>query len=465
MSILSASAQGASLLIVFQIISRGFTFIVNQVLLRFLSPEVLGLSAQLDLYSITVLSFARESIRVACQRQRSSIQTVVNFGFLPVFIGAPLAYGLAVLYQRAELPDVPYFVPSLFIYGVSAVIELLSEPSFIVSQQLLLYRLRASTEAIATFGRCLATCGTAIYAARIGKEIGVLPFALGQLAYSVLLLISYTGQIYFQDTKESFSLLPRTIETSKPGQYTLGLFPRELGILSISLFIQNSFKYVLTQGDGMLIAVLASLKEQGAYALASNYGGLIARMVFQPIEEASRNMFAQLFNLADEANSDPVKAKKQKDDLENAKTLLQRMLRLYCIIGLVACAVGPTVAPILLRLIAGRRWSDTDASIVLSNYCYYIPLLALNGVSEAFVAATASTSTLNLQSALMGVWFVAFAASTYLFMEVMRLGASGLVFANCINMGSRIAFNTYFIRSYFGSRASVYLIPFHYCLC
>jgi len=206
----------------------------------------------------------------------------------------------------------------------------------------------------------------------------------------------------------------------------------------------------------MLIAALASLKEQGAYALASNYGGLIARMVFQPIEEASRNMFAQLFNTKEGKSSTKEQKIQEKEDMENAKTLLQRMIRFYCIIGLVACAVGPTVAPILLRFVAGRRWSDTDASTVLSNYCYYIPLLALNGVSEAFVAATASSSTLNIQSALMGVWFVAFAASTYLFMNVMDLGASGLVFANCINMSLRIIFNTYFIRTYLGSRSSVY---------
>jgi len=211
MSILSASAQGASLLILFQIASRGFTFLVNQVLLRFLSPEVLGLSAQLDLYSITVLFFARESVRVACQRQRSSIQSVVNFGYLPVILGTPLAYGLAVLYQRTELPDVPYFVESLVIYGVSATIELLSEPAFIVSQQLLLYKLRASTETIATIGRCLATCGTAIWGARMGGSVGVLPFAIGQFVYSALLLLSYTGQISLLKSNETFSILPKNI--------------------------------------------------------------------------------------------------------------------------------------------------------------------------------------------------------------------------------------------------------------
>src|ERR1700742_4140497 len=100
MSVLATSAKGASYLILFQVASRGFTFLVNQVLLRFLSPEVLGLSAQLDLYSITVLFFSRKSIRVACQRQTNSAQTVVNLAYIPITLGVPLAYSLALLYTR-----------------------------------------------------------------------------------------------------------------------------------------------------------------------------------------------------------------------------------------------------------------------------------------------------------------------------------------------------------------------------
>src|SRR3954470_10544401 len=68
-SALSASAKGATFLILLQVLSRAFTFIVNQVLLRYLSPELLGLSTQLELYSISVLFFSREHIRVAVQRQ------------------------------------------------------------------------------------------------------------------------------------------------------------------------------------------------------------------------------------------------------------------------------------------------------------------------------------------------------------------------------------------------------------
>jgi oligosaccharide translocation protein RFT1 len=195
----------------------------------------------------------------------------------------------------------------------------------------------------------------------------------------------------------------------------------------------------------MLIAALASLSDQGAYALASNYGGLVARMLFQPIEETSRNIFGQLCN-TDYKESEHERA---KGDLQSAKLLLQNVLRFYNILGLVACAIGPTAAPILLQLVAGSRWSRTDASTVLVSYCYYVPLLAINGVTEAFVAATASNTTLNIQSAFMMAWFIAFSASTYVFMHIMKLGASGLVYANCINMSLRIIFNSYFIKSYF----------------
>ncbi|KAK5275762.1 Oligosaccharide translocation protein rft1, partial [Cryomyces antarcticus] len=108
-SILSASAKGATLLILLQVSSRALTFAINQVLLRFLSPELLGLSVQLELYSISVLYFARESLRVALQRQSHGVQTVVNLSYLAVGLGVPLSGVLAWTWMRAGTPDVPYF--------------------------------------------------------------------------------------------------------------------------------------------------------------------------------------------------------------------------------------------------------------------------------------------------------------------------------------------------------------------
>jgi oligosaccharide translocation protein RFT1 len=135
--------------------------------------------------------------------------------------------------------------------------------------------------------------------------------------------------------------------------------------------------------------------------------------------------------------------------LNQAATILRDILRVYSIFSLIAFAIGPSAAPLLLQLVAGSRWSASGAGEVLGTYCYCIPLLAINGVSEAFVAATASTKDLHWQSIWMGAFSAGFAASAYVFLRVLQLGAKGLVWANCVNMGSRIVFNLYFVGSYF----------------
>lgn len=233
--------------------------------------------------------------------------------------------------------------------------------------------------------------------------------------------------------------------------------------MSFSLYLQTGIKYVLTEGDKYLISALATLKDTGMYALSANYGGLIARMLFRPIEDSSRNLFANLCSDAGESRqvngvtkkSEP---KQNNDNVQQAATVLKDLLRVYGLVSLIAFAVGPSAAPLLLRLVAGPRWSDTGAGDVLGTYCYYIPLLAVNGVSEAFVSATASTSDLRRQSIWMGAFFIAFAASAYLFLSVLQLGAKGLVWANCVNMASRIVFNLSFVQTYFAQRNVVSIL-------
>lgn len=247
-------------------------------------------------------------------------------------------------------------------------------------------------------------------------------------------------------------------------RYLFSLFYQPLLTLASSVFVQSSIKYVLTQGDSILIASLASLEDQGAYALSSNYGGLIARMLFQPIEDASRNLFAKLCapatapkdsetTVKDEKTTVPAKA--TNDGIKQAKTTLTDILKFYNIISLVAFSFGPTLAPLLLQIVAGSRWSDTGAGEVLGTYCYYIPLLAINGVTEAFVAAVANNADLYRQSVWMGGFFAGFAASAYVFLRILELGARGLVWTNCVNSGLRILFNLNFVQAFFSRNGEV----------
>jgi len=212
--ILAASAQGATFLILLQVGSRALTFAVNQILLRFLSPKLLGVSAQFELFSISVLYFARESLRVALQRQAQSIQAVINLSYLAILTGVPLIYGLAILWLRSGTPDVPFFVDALSIYCFATFIELLTEPAFSAVQQKLLYKIRASAESTATLLRCFGTCGSAIWASRAGIDIGVLPFAIGQLAYSLGLLVVYTYKIWPVTKFGRFSLFLKQLPST-----------------------------------------------------------------------------------------------------------------------------------------------------------------------------------------------------------------------------------------------------------
>lgn len=204
----SASAKGATLLILQQFGSRILTFAANQVLLRYLSPELLGISAQLELYSISCLFFSRESIRVALQRQATGTQTVINLAYFAPLIGSPLCCFFYVIYVRAGLPPVAYFGESLGLFALATVVELSTEPFFAVVQQKLLYEVRASVESAATVARCLATCAFVIWSNTNDKHLGALPFALGQIVYSISLFGFYFSQLNFMSFDKPFSLMP-----------------------------------------------------------------------------------------------------------------------------------------------------------------------------------------------------------------------------------------------------------------
>ena len=225
--------------------------------------------------------------------------------------------------------------------------------------------------------------------------------------------------------------------------------------LSASLYLQTGIKWLLTEGDKILVSAFATLEDQGMYALSANYGGLIARMLFRPIEDSSRNLFARLCSGPPEPPKDKVDGSGDNDQsattasVQQAATILRDLLRFYTIASLLAFAVGPTAAPLLLQLVAGSRWTDSGAGEVLATYCYCIPLLAINGVSEAFVSATASTKELQHQSIWMGAFSAGFALSAYVFLRVLGMGAKGLVLANCVNMALRIVFNLTFATKFF----------------
>ncbi|PLB50508.1 Rft-1-domain-containing protein [Aspergillus steynii IBT 23096] len=471
-SVVASPATRTSLLIAVQVISKLFTFVSNQLILRKLHPETLGIAAQLELYSISILYFSREAVRLAIQRQPlgyaravsekgsghpqtqntreitearlEASQSVINMSYLSLGLGIPLAVVSTTFYIQLA-PDgvsqAQFYHLSILLTACALVIELCSEPFFAIIQQHMLYKKRALVEMTAALAKSLAVCGSVVWAARASRNIGVLPFALGYACYATTLTCGYAISLLSSAGQRSFSLLPKLISSRNNSSYILGRFPRHLVSLFAAIFLQSVIKHLLTQGDSMMLAAMASLQDQGIYSLASNYGGLIARIVFQPIEESSRAVFSSLLNGGKGNDRWP-------DTVGTARAHLTNILRIYVLFCALVVPLGPCMVPRVLHALGGRRWASAEVDSLLSLYCYYIPFLAFNGITEAFVSSAASTSDLRRQSRWMGVFSGCFAVAAYSFLIIGDMGARGLVWANIFNMGVRITWSLLFIRSY-----------------
>ncbi|KAF9962119.1 Oligosaccharide translocation protein rft1 [Mortierella alpina] len=541
------------------------TFTLNQVLLRFTSAETLGIaSVQLELLLNTILFLSREGVRCAAIRVSDDIiienahttetkdtsaatavkkhmdvksgsaayklQKFVNMVYAPIPVGA-LMTCIAVAYYLFQVghsseADFPGYRLSIYLYGLSALIELLAEPMFMVAQYKLWFKTRVSVEGVAVIVRCVLTCALTVYGARAslagpmnGKSespiqggrntMGVLAFAIAQFTYGLLILGGFllafwsksserrdlerrrmaaatkkdsitkpSDEEQTEDTISMKALLPRRlVRIGHDGrQVFMGwstqapcteyfFFDKDLLKLSQTLTIQSLLKHVLTEGDKMMMAGFTSKTDQGVYAFVLNYGSLIARILFQPLEETSRTLFSKL--LADVGKTPATSAasattswdstsraevtEAQVSNLVLSRNLLLTIMKFHILLGLVFIAFGTHYTATLIDLVVGQYWSrQTPAPAVLALYCYYVPIMGLNGITEAVVQAVASDKELGVLSYWMVGFSAVFCSTGAFLMGGMGLGARGIVLANCVNLSMRILWSMWFLSGYFG---------------
>jgi oligosaccharide translocation protein RFT1 len=130
--------------------------------------------------------------------------------YLSIVMGLVAALAFAAFYVHFasnEVSETPYYHTSVAVTAGAAIIELGSEPSFAVVQHYRLYGRRAAVEISAAFLKSLITSGISIWATRGDHSLGVLPFALGHLSYSLILLCGYSITAIYQSSGWQFSLL------------------------------------------------------------------------------------------------------------------------------------------------------------------------------------------------------------------------------------------------------------------
>lgn len=376
------------------------------------------------------------------------------------FLLFPLVILFFLFYSYFPPTPLPnHFQLTTLLYCISAWIELGAERSYLATlkEWETLTSKRVRIEGLAVVGKAIGTLITVRYG---GEGFSLLAFGVGQIVYSSTLWVGFYFAVGSKRPRQNWGLVKVEIDGEKEHVPKAAYFDAEMKELSWALTKQSFVKQLLTEGDKIVVGRISKVEDQGGYAVALNYGkrayilarkyihysdrdlpligSLIARILFQPLEESSRLFFSRSL-------SSPTPASL----LASAK-LLSSILLLHTHLSLIFILLAPAYTSPLLFHLLGPRWAYplSSAPLILRAYCVYLPFLAINGVTEAFFQSVADPIWLQRGSRWMGVCSVGFLLAVAGGVKAGQ-GETGLVYANCVNMAMRIAFSGYFIRSYF----------------
>ncbi|XP_069874630.1 man(5)GlcNAc(2)-PP-dolichol translocation protein RFT1 isoform X2 [Dipodomys merriami] len=403
--VLGQAAQLASSGLLLQVLFRLITFVLNAFILRFLSKEIVGVvNVRLTLLYSTTIFLAREAFRRACLSrgtQQDWSQTL-NLLWLTIPLGVFWSLFLGWIWLHLlEVPDpnvVPHYGTGVVLFGLSAVVELLGEPFWVLAQAHMFIKLKVIAESLSVILRSILTALLVIWLPHWGLHI----FSVAQ------------AFVNWQEAK-----------------------------LTWSFFKQSFLKQILTEGERYVMTFLNVLNfgDQGVYDIVNNLGSLVARLIFQPIEESFYIFFAKVV----EREKDAILQK--QEDVAVAATVLEFLLKLALLTGLTITVFGFAYSQLALDIYGGAMLSSGTGPILLRCYCVYVLLLAINGVTECFTFAAMSKEEVDRYNFTMLALSSSFLVLSYLLTH--WCGSVGFILANCFNMGIRITQSLRFIHRYY----------------
>lgn len=448
-------------LILLQLFSKSVSFIFNTLLLRLTNPQLIGLvTLRYEFLLSTILFLSKEGFRGALLRVPLNIpstptssskqhvstlpqdpsafstnanlsspskqhapstttldlQTFITLAWIPLPYFFLLALLLWHLHSSSFINETYHAV--FCIYLLSAFIQFSFEPIYIALQCTNFPQVRIKIEGYCIFIRsCVILC-TLVILNSPSLEHQLFIFAAAQLATDLGALLAYylyasyllgCSMAFFWPNIHRLLHYYQRIFFGRPLPDAIPLEEQSL-TLALTLSTTNIATQLLNQGDLFVInciTLCASphdspqlLKEQGYYSIANNYGSLVPRIILQPIEEAT---FISSSNLpAASTNS-------QKPSPAQPPRSFFLWLKFEAYLSLIFIVFGSFFVGHVITIIFGSNAEYLGiVSGLLSAYCYYIPLISLNGLLDSWLTAVSSSDDLAANRKLLFI-------STFLF--------------------------------------------------
>lgn len=470
-NLLMSSLENASFNIIFQILFRCVTFVINAWVIRNVGHEVLGImNVRLLLLESTILFLSREPFNRAClgQKDENTWRELIN----QIWLSVPVSCVLSVVFVYIWLNILPLGHPEhefqykfgCWSVALSCVLELCSANMVLVAQLFCFVKLKVALDTLHIFVRTALFLSIVIY----DRSYALIAFSVAQLGSIGAIALSYYIFFYWYIKNKPLyakgalkskivpeSILKKMYDNMEDFQFTslkdflpqyLGsvsaTFDKNLNSLTITFAKQGVVKQLLTEGEKYVMSVspVMTFKEQATYDVVNNLGSLAARFIFRPIEDSSYFYFTQM------VNRELPLCKQDQSKIQESCTVLSQVCKTVTSIGLVVLVFGQSYARTLLMLYGGESFVASGLPVqLLRSHCLAIVLLAINGVTECYAFATMTTAQLNSYNYLMVLFSISFLVLSYVLTYI--LGPVGFIISNCINMFARILHSIHFINN------------------
>ena len=224
-----------------QLASRVFTFLLNALVARQVGLASYGLSTvNMYLLDAIILTLAREGMRRAGPRFELSLRKgesidsssfrerrrkLVNLLWLCVPVGLVVSIVCIPLFlyraRDMEMGDGASYNAysyALCMTAISSILQLIAEPFWVISDNHILFDLRARSEAYGVMGKCITT-----YICVVFLQMGVLSFGVGSLAFGSLYLFVYVSH-FIETAKDNQASLSRHTPSYSPSPVPFQFF-------------------------------------------------------------------------------------------------------------------------------------------------------------------------------------------------------------------------------------------------